>query len=165
MIYRKESIDMSLVSCSYEEEHEYVYISDEYTNNILKLAGHNDINDADYHHLCCCDIFSNYLYEYALRSPKYAYIYAHDVLDGKFINGETIISKSPKYSFLYAMHILKGRFELAESTISRNAEYSFLYARYVLKGRFELGEYTIAEDGEYSFLYHREFFESVTVIE
>lgn len=139
MIYKKESIDMSLVSCSYVEEHEYVYISDEYTNSVLKLSGHNDINDADYHHLCCCDILSNYLYEYAHRSPKYAYIYAHAVLDGKFSNGETIISKSPKYSFLYA--------------------------RYVLKGRFELGEHTIAEDADFSFLYHREFFGSVKVIE
>lgn len=133
MIYRKESIDMSLVSCSYVEEHEYVYISDEYTNSVLKLSGHNDINDADYHHLCCCDILSDFLYEYALRSPKYAYIYAHDVLDGKFSNGETIISKSPKYSFLYAREILKERFELGESIISTNVEYSYLYARDVFK--------------------------------
>ena len=44
--------------------------------------------------------------------------YAHDVIDGKFINGENIISKSPKYSYMYARHILDGRFELGDPVIA-----------------------------------------------
>ena len=39
MIYKKDNIDMSLVTSDYEEERAYIYISDEYTNNILKLSG------------------------------------------------------------------------------------------------------------------------------
>ena len=153
---------MSLVQCPYEEEEEdgYIYIADEYTNNILKLSGYSDINIHDYHYLCGCNILADFLYEYALKSAEYAYIYAHDVIDGKFINGENIISKSPKYSYMYARHILDGRFELGDPVIATNAHYSYWYANYVLNGRFELGEPAIAADPEYSYKYRRDIYKS-----
>ena len=68
---------MSLVQCPYEEEEEdgYIYIADEYTNNILKLSGYSDINIHDYHYLCGCNILADFLYEYALKSAEYTYIY------------------------------------------------------------------------------------------
>ena len=52
MIYNKEYIDMSLVQCQYKEELGYIYISDEYTNNILKLSGHDEISEDDFKTLC-----------------------------------------------------------------------------------------------------------------
>ena len=44
-----------------------------------------------------------------------------------------VISKNAKYSYLYALDILKGRFELGEKVISKDAHYSYYYARNVLK--------------------------------
>ena len=43
MIYKQDNIDMSLVQCPYEEEKGYIYIADDYTNNILKLSGYDEI--------------------------------------------------------------------------------------------------------------------------
>ena len=120
MIYKKDTIDMSLVSCDYEEEHEYIYISDEYTNNILKLSGYNDIDEDDYVSICASGKFTSFPYYYSTKSYRNAY---H-----------------------YALWQLNGRFELGEKLIATNAEYSYRYAFFVLKGRFELGEPVIATD-------------------
>lgn len=54
--------------------------------------------------------------------------------------GEGVISKSAKYSYLYAREILKGRFEAGEEVIATDAWSSYWYARDVLRERFELGE-------------------------
>ena len=62
-------------------------------------------------------------------------------------------SKYASYSYLYALDVLKGRFRLGEKAISKDAEYSYIYALNILKGRFELGEKTISQDVEYSYLY------------
>ena len=61
MIYNKEYIDMSLVQCQYKEELGYIYISDEYTNNILKLSGHDEISEDDFKTLCFYKAFVKYL--------------------------------------------------------------------------------------------------------
>ena len=61
MIYNKEDIDMSLVQCQYEEEQGYICIVDEYTNNILKLSGYNDIDDYDFQTMCLSNLL-NYTY-------------------------------------------------------------------------------------------------------
>ena len=36
------------VQCPYEEEKGYIYIADDYTNNILKLSGYSDIDQGDF---------------------------------------------------------------------------------------------------------------------
>ena len=48
----------------------YIYIKDEYTNNILQLAGYKDISEDDYEYILVKDIFRNYHREYALKSAK-----------------------------------------------------------------------------------------------
>ena len=68
MIYKKDTIDMSLVQCQYEEEHEYIYIADEYTNNILKLSGYNDIDEDDYVSICASGKFTSLPYYYSTKS-------------------------------------------------------------------------------------------------
>ena len=60
MIYNKDDIDISLVQCPHEEEHGFIYISDEYTNNILKLSDYSDINVKDYHYLCRRNILADF---------------------------------------------------------------------------------------------------------
>ena len=149
MIYKKDTIDMSLVQCGYEEEQGYIYISDEYTNNILTLSGHSDISEDDYISICASGKFTSFPYYYSTNSYRNAYHYALWVLKGRFELGEPIIATDSIYSYRYARDALKGRFELGEPVIATSALYSYYYAHDVIKGRFELGEATIAEDGDY----------------
>lgn len=69
---------------------------------------------------------------------------------------EEEIAQDGKISFLYAKNILKGRFEAGERMIARYSKISFLYARDIIKGKFPMGEYAIAENSLYSFLYARD---------
>ena len=181
MIYNKENIDMSLVQCPYEEEKGYIYISDEYTNNILKLSCYSDIDEHDFFVLCEVGVWKQHLSMYALCSPERAFEYAHYVLGGRFELGEPIIATDPKHSYWYAKNVLNGRFELGEPIIATDPKhsyryahftnrkfdigepeiaksscYSYLYALSVLKGRFELGEKAISTNAEYSYLYATE---------
>lgn len=66
---------------------------------------------------------------------------------------EHAISTDAEYSYLYARDVLGGRFELGEPAISTNAADAYKYAQNVLEGRFEVGEEAIAKDPEYSALY------------
>lgn len=140
---------MSLVQCPYEEEYDFIYISDEYTNNILKLSGYRDIGEHDFWVLCTGRIFETATYEYALKSPSNAHCYAAYKLGDVFKEGEAIIATDPHYSYRYAREVMKGRFELGEPSIATNAKLSYLYARDIHNGRFGLGETAIAVDGVY----------------
>jgi hypothetical protein len=53
---------------------------------------------------------------------------------------EEVISKDADYSYLYARDILEGRFEKGEEAISKAPYYFYNYANYILKDRFERGE-------------------------
>ena len=97
MIYKKDTIDMSLVQCQYEEEHEYIYIADEYTNNILKLSGYNDIDEDDYVSICASGKFTSLPYYYSTKSYRNAYHYARRVLNGRFELGEKLIATDKVY--------------------------------------------------------------------
>ena len=156
MIYKQDNIDMSLVQCPYEEEKGYIYIADDYTNNILKLSGYDEISDDDFKFMCFYKALVEYLSEYALKSASNAYNYAQYWRCSAFPLGEEIIATDADFSYEYAIDVLKGRFELGETTISTNAYYSYHYAKYILKGRFELGEQIIATNTHYSFLYARD---------
>lgn len=157
MIYYKEVIDMSLVQCPYEEERGYIYISDEYTNNVLKLSGYDEISEDDFKSLCHYKKLVKYLPEYTIKSPSNAYHYALWVLKGRFELGEKLIATDPHYSYYYAGDVVKDRFVLGEPVIATNAHYSYRYACDVLKGRFDLGEPTITTDTNYKKLYERHF--------
>ena len=153
MIYKKENIDMSLVQCSYDEDRGYIYISDEYANNVLKLSGYDEIGEDDFKSLCHYKKLVKYLPEYTLKSPSNAYHYALWVLKGRFELGEKLIATDPHYSYYYAGDVVKDRFVLGEPVIATNALYSYRYALAVIKGRFELGEPVVATDAYYSYMY------------
>ena len=53
----------------------------------------------------------------ALKSARDSYLYALNVLEGRFEKGEDIISKDAYYSYYYALKVLKGRFEKGEDVI------------------------------------------------
>ena len=153
MIYKKENIDMSLVQCPYEEERGYIYISDEYTNNILKLTGYDEISDDNFRTMFYYKCLVKYLPEYAIKSPSNAYHYSCDVHGGRFELGEKLIATDPHYSYYYAGDVVNDRFVLGEPVIATNTHYSYKYAADVIKGRFELGEPSIATDPYYSYMY------------
>lgn len=58
---------------------------------------------------------------------QYSYMYSRDIIKGRFILGEDVISYDPCYSFEYAKNIVKGRFELGEDIISQDATCKLLY--------------------------------------
>ena len=121
MIYKKDNIDMSLVTSDYEEERAYIYISDEYTNNILKLSGYDEINESDFKTMCYYKTLVKYLPEYTIKSPSNAYHYARDVHGGRFELGEPAITTDAEFSHYYASDVVEGRFELGEPVIATNA--------------------------------------------
>jgi hypothetical protein len=153
MIYKKSDIDMSLVECPYEEDVGYIYISDDYTNNLLKLSGYSDISNNMYIDLCDHGGLKHHLYEYALNHAANAYYYAFKILKGRFQLGEKAIATDSEYSYWYARDVLGCRFELGEQTIASNATFSYFYAKDVVKGRFELGEKSIINDNYYRLEY------------
>jgi hypothetical protein len=67
-------------------------------------------------------------------TPEEAYLYARDVLEGRFAEGESAIAQDAWYSYLYARYVLKGRFAEGEPAIARDAKYSKLYSRDILGG-------------------------------
>jgi hypothetical protein len=51
---------------------------------------------------------------------------------------EQIITTNSYYSYMYAENVIKGRFEEGETTIANDSTYSYLYARSVIKKPFHL---------------------------
>ena len=70
MIYKKDDIDMSLVSCDFEENSGYIYVTDSFTNDLLKLSGYSDISETDFYQLCSSAIFTEYMDEYKNKNTK-----------------------------------------------------------------------------------------------
>jgi len=65
---------------------------------------------------------------------------------------EPTISKDAQYSFLYARDIIKGKWELGEPIISKYAYLSYYYALYVIKGKLPdfMHNQMILENNEYT---------------
>jgi hypothetical protein len=78
------------------------------------------------------------------KSPENSYIYAKNMIKGRWEPGEAAILTNVFSSYCYVRDIIKGKWEPAESIISKSAQYSYCYAKYILNGRFELGENAIA---------------------
>ena len=46
---------------------------------------------------------------YFIKDPYYAYHYARDIIKGRWIEAESIISTSSYYAYLYALSIINGK--------------------------------------------------------
>ena len=136
MIYKTYNIDISLVQCPYEEERGYIYIEDEYTNNILKLSGYSDIDEDDYDHILDMGILEKYQHEYSITTPANTFNYVYRVLQKPYAAGEPTIATNAEISYWYARDVLNGRFELGEPVIATDAEYSYKYARDIIQRSF-----------------------------
>ena len=79
----------------------------------------------------------------AASNAHYAYLYAINIIGGRFELGEKAIAEDGYCSFYYAYAF--GRFELGEPAIAKTPSYSYWYAEHVLYGPFPEGEHVIAK--------------------
>jgi hypothetical protein len=76
------------------------------------------------------------LEHFIITKAVWSYHYAQNVIKGRFIEGESIISTAPESSYYYAKRAIKGRWKLGEAAIASSEDFSGLYADYVLKKDF-----------------------------
>ena len=70
-----------------------------------------------------------------LTNQHYSFVYAQNVIKGRWEKAEDIILTDVLYSYLYARDIIKGRWVEAEDIIMTHPQYAYLYALYVTKGK------------------------------
>jgi len=87
------------------------------------------------------------------KDAKIAYCYVRDVIKSKWPEGEAAISKDAHSSYYYAMDIIKDRWPEGEATIAQNASYAYFYAMDVIKDRWPEAEATILKDANYVYRY------------
>ena len=98
----------------------------------------------------------------ALSSPKFAYFYAKDVINGPWPLGEALIAQHAGCAYCYARDVIKGRFPEGEAVIAQNAGGAYLYAEYVIRDRWPLGEAAIAQDPYWASVYYKLFKDQFT---
>jgi hypothetical protein len=91
--------------------------------------------------------------EAIIKSPKYAYLYARYVINGRWPEAEKTISKDPEHASEYARYVINGRWPEAEETIIKDPKGAYLYARFVIKGRWPEAEETIIKDPKSAYSY------------
>lgn len=115
------------------------------------------------------------------KDPKFAYLYAKEVLhkrwpaveptiatsaawscsyaidvlgyEQRFLLGEPAIAASPENAFKYALHKIRGAWPPGEPAILTDPEFAYKYAKYVLGAPWPKAENTIAQDSHYALLY------------
>ncbi len=85
--------------------------------------------------------------------PHYAYVYARDVIKGRWKEAEEYIKTDPYWAFRYARDVIKGRWKEAEEYIKTNPQSAYFYARDVIKGRWPEAEDYIKKDPYYAYHY------------
>ena len=88
------------------------------------------------------------LKEVIARSAKASFDYATLKAVGwpkRFPEGEDAISKSSEYSYLYALDVIKGRWEPGEDAIMKDSGRAVSYAHHFLCGRWKAAEKAIAK--------------------
>ena len=88
-----------------------------------------------------------------LTDPGRAYLYARDVIYGRFPEGEAALATDPEWAYDYAVDVIKGRWPEAEAAIATSPDLAYNYARYFIKGRFPEAEAAIATDSWDAYYY------------
>ena len=92
-----------------------------------------------------------------LKDPKRAYLYAEDVIKGRWPEGEPVMAKDPEYAYYYAVNIIDGRWPEAEEAIANEPDFAYFYATDVIEGRWPEGEPAIATDPRVAERYIKRF--------
>ena len=88
-----------------------------------------------------------------LSSPEKAYLYARDVIQGRWPDAEAVIAQDPWWAYWYAYEVLQRPFPAAEYVIAQDPASAYWYARDVLHRPFPAAEYAIAQDPEWAKAY------------
>ena len=56
--------------------------------------------------------------EKELTDPEWAYLYARDVIGGRWPEGEAAIAKDPEWAYRYARYVVRGRWPEGEEAIA-----------------------------------------------
>jgi len=84
------------------------------------------------------------------EKARRAFMYAKDVIKGRWPEGEATILRDPSTSLRYAREIIQGRWPEAESIIATDRGASVAYARDVIKGRWPELEAAIEANPRYA---------------
>jgi hypothetical protein len=96
------------------------------------------------------------LLEVLKTDPKYAYLYADNVIEGRFPEAEEYIKTGAYWAYFYAKDVIKGRWKEAEEYIKKDPHFACNYAEDVIKGRWPEAEEYIKKDPHYAHRYARE---------
>jgi hypothetical protein len=88
-----------------------------------------------------------------INNSSDAYLYATEVIKGRFPQGEPAIAQSPATSYYYAAEVIKGRWSEGEEAIAKDAYFAYQYALWVIKDRFPEGEKIISQDSIHAYYY------------
>jgi len=77
------------------------------------------------------------------RSAGMAYLYAVNVIKGRWPEAEDVIAKESYTSYIYARDVIGDRFPEGEEKIKQHPKYAYLYAKDVIGGRWPEGEEAI----------------------
>jgi hypothetical protein len=88
-----------------------------------------------------------------LTEPTAAYIYALEIVKGRWEQGEPVIMSESYWSYCYTRNIIKCRWEQAEPIIVTNAYLAYKYAQHIIRGRWIEAEPHIAKNRNASFDY------------
>lgn len=87
------------------------------------------------------------------EKPRWAYLYAADVIGDRWREGEPAIAKDPVLAYLYARYVIGGRWPEAEPTIVKDPQRAYLYAHYIIGDRWPEAEPVITKDPELAYEY------------
>lgn len=91
--------------------------------------------------------------EFIKIDPEYAYLYARDIIKGRWFEAEKYIKKNPQYAYLYAKDVIKGRWLEAELYILKDPMWTYWYIYDVIKGRWFEAEEIIMKNPQLVYLY------------
>jgi len=83
---------------------------------------------------------------YIVKDPKWAYLYALNVLKCRWPEAERYIMKDPKWAYFYASLVLKRRWPKAEPYIMKDPWWAYRYTADVLNRRWPEAEPYIMKD-------------------
>jgi len=83
---------------------------------------------------------SKALAQWALRDPNNAYLYARNVVEGPWPEGEFLIAQDARHAVNYAQYITHQRFPAGEPEIMRSPAYAGAYAGQFLGGHWPEAE-------------------------
>jgi len=85
------------------------------------------------------------LEEILATDPFFSFLYAKNILRGRFEQGEATIAGHSSWAYQYCHCVIKGRWPQIEATLAKCPTQVCLYAGNVIRGRFIEGEKTIMQ--------------------